>query len=76
VDLHEAAPALYDALDSACDHLVRERESVHELCSDPDGSVPALIDQDAIAEIDRVIGQCRAALAKARGEEPPQGREQ
>jgi hypothetical protein len=69
VDLEDAAPALYDALCSALRQLIKYRRIKHTLCSDPDGSIPALEDQEAIAQIDRLVDQCHDALAKARGEE-------
>lgn len=68
VDLEDTAPALYNALDKATTELIGERDVLYESVSAPGGSIPDPEDREGIAELDRVIDEGRAALAKARGE--------
>jgi len=68
VHLVAAAPDLYEALEAAARALIGERDCIYDGASLPDGTIPDGEDAAGIAEMDRVINQCRAAQAKARGE--------
>lgn len=63
------APAMYRALQGATKALIAERDCLYDSAAVlGTGEVPDPDDREAIADLDKLIDECRAAMTKAVGD--------